>query len=424
MKTLFFTLSFLSLNLWANDKYYGAKSTEAILRFAGKIDVEKGLSAAKKRELIDLQVQHLIGHFQAPTYLEKYKLPGVPGEQYKITLARERVLNDRSEVNYRYEGKVNFHRNAFRHSDEATVVVHLPFNPETIYDLGVVRGKNRCTDDTYNAPGDFFYFWDPDKEGCPLKGNTEDVLRINAKLERLANTTSTYPEYDRLYNKEVLKLAVFVGHIDNSSSRDLGAYAYRGLRDRLKSELALELKSEIRGVNEGKNQLAKFEGFTKTQLGTEQKIELTLLLADTEVDSDDPTFHKEIKKAFEEADVIGYDGHSGLGGNLDLNNLPTINFTRDYQIYFFNGCSSYPYFNRQYFAAKPGGSRNLEIITAGLPTLTTTSEDNMLAFLTPFIRGYQTSWQNIMNRLEASNGDESTYLMGVNGDEDNRFRPR
>jgi hypothetical protein len=29
-----------------------------------------------------------------------------------------------------------------------------------------------------------------------------------------------------------------------------------------------------------------------------------------------------------------------------------------------------------------------------------------------------------MNRLEASNGDESTYLMGVNGDEDNRFRPR
>ena len=74
MKTLFFTLSFLSLNLWANDKYYGAKSTEAILRFAGKIDVEKGLSAAKKRELIDLQVQHLIGHFQAPTYLEKYKL--------------------------------------------------------------------------------------------------------------------------------------------------------------------------------------------------------------------------------------------------------------------------------------------------------------------------------------------------------------
>jgi hypothetical protein len=28
-----------------------------------------------------------------------------------------------------------------------------------------------------------------------------------------------------------------------------------------------------------------------------------------------------------------------------------------------------------------------------------------------------------MNRIEASNGEEATYLMGVNGDEGNRFRP-
>ncbi len=48
----------------------------------------------------------------------------------------------------------------------------------------------------------------------------------------------------------------------------------------------------------------------------------------------------------------------------------------------------------------------------------------MWTFLTPFISGHLTSWQNIMNRLEASNGEEETYLMGVNGDEDNQFRPR
>ena len=39
-----------------------------------------------------------------------------------------------------------------------------------------------------------------------------------------------------------------------------------------------------------------------------------------------------------------------------------------YQLFFMNGCSSYPYFNGSYFKAK-GGSRNLEIITSGADLL-------------------------------------------------------
>ncbi len=433
MKTLFLAVILGALSLaHAQDKYYGGKSTEATLRFVGNIRLEPGLTATQKREAIDGQVQHLIGHFQAASFIAAYKNPGVLGQNYKVILAREVAKAGAVEVSYRFEGKVNFHRNAFRNGNKATVPLNLPLDPAAIYQLGVVRGKNRCTDTHYDSEGDFFYFWDPDLEGCPLKGNTTDVLRLKGTLEKLENTQATYPEYDRLYGKETLKASIFIGYIDKPTARDIGAVTYRNLRDSL-AQQGLTLREERKQfrmsaggseTSSGVNNRARFEGEVQTQLGQTLKLELTLLLAETESDNSDPTFHTHLLEAYQNSDLVAYDGHSGLGGNLDLNNLPVFSFKRNYQIFFFNGCSSYPYFNQNYFASKPGGSRNLEIITAGLPTLTSTSVSNMLAFLTPFLSGHLTSWQTIMNRIEASNGEEDTYLMGVNGDEDNQFLPR
>jgi hypothetical protein len=136
------------------------------------------------------------------------------------------------------------------------------------------------------------------------------------------------------------------------------------------------------------------------------------------------TFHRYLVPALEEADVLVYDGHSGLGGNLDLATLPTIRFNPDkYQIFFFNGCSSYPYFNGNFIEAK-GGTEMLDVITSGLPTFTHTAGPNMVAFLDNFLEGKTQSYQTILSELERSNGDEESYLTGVNGDEDNDWRPR
>jgi len=404
---------------FAQDKYYGAKSTEAFLSFEGEILLDQPLSQAKQRQAILEQVNFLIGHFQAPTHLESFRYPGVLGEENRVILKNERTLDAGTIVKYQFVGKVNFHRNVFGRDGKASVPLNLPLSPSKIYQLGVVRGKNRCTDPTYDSEDDFFYFWDPDKEGCPLKGNSTDVLRIKGQLQQLENTKSTYPEYDQLYSKPKLKLSIFFGYIDKPTNRDFGAYAYREQMQTLK-DLGLELAGEERV---GPNWRAHFMGEIKSQLGTKITIDLTLWLTDTDLGSSDRTFHKELIKAFREDDIIAYDGHSGLGGNLDLDLLPRFKFNSNYQIFFFNGCSSYPYFNAKYFAAKPGGKANLDIITSGLPTLTSTSVSNMTAFLTPFVKGHLPSWQTIMNRIEASNGEEDTYLMGVNGDEGNRFRP-
>jgi len=152
-------------------------------------------------------------------------------------------------------------------------------------------------------------------------------------------------------------------------------------------------------------------------------VTISILLSDSSVGTSDATCVNYFSEALSNSQIVAYDGHSGLGGNLEYDRFDLGKLSNQYQIFFFNGCSSYPYFNQMYFNQKPAGKKNLEIITAGLPTLTSTSTTNMMAFLNPFIHGRIHSYQTLMRSIERSNGEESTYLMGVNGDEDNRFRP-
>jgi hypothetical protein len=288
----------------------------------------------------------------------------------------------------------------------------------------MVNGVNKCTDEHYNSEGDLFYFWDPDMKGCPLKGNSVDVLRVQGSLVRLENTTSTYPEYDRLYKTEELKISVFLGYIDDEPSasrrKDDGYLTYK--------EIGAELVGFGYKIVEQKNfnklnYITKLEKTFRNQLGTTQKVIVSILLSDSSVGVEDETFVEYFSEALTTSQIVSYDGHSGLGGNLEYDRFLANKLPGFYQIFFFNGCSSYPYFNQMYFSQKPAGKKNLEVITAGLPTLTSTSTSNMMAFLNPFVHGKIHSYQTLMRGIEKSNGEESTYLMGVNGDEDNIFRP-
>lgn len=437
MKTFTFALLLLSLSAWSQDKYFGARSTEANLKFEGSLQVETTRSLSlevlngttpKAREIqasVDFQLEFLIGHFQSQTFLETFRYPGVLGDKHKIKfIAVEPRIGNHQIVRYRFEGKSVFHTKVFDRSSSVSVPLRLPLNPYTLYKKGNVAGKNKCTDEHYDSEGDFFYFWDPDKKGCPLKGNVVDVLRIEGRLEKLPNTVSTYPEYDRLYNNEELKISVFLGYIDDepkvSRTKDDAYLTYK--------EISAALKASGYEVTEQKNfktlnYLTRLEKTFRNQLGVVQKVIVNVLLSDSSTGVSDSTFIEYFSHALTDSQIVAYDGHSGLGGNLEYARFTSSRLPNFYQIFFFNGCSSYPYFNSMYFEQKPAGKRNLEIITAGLPTLTSTSTTNMLSFLDPFINGRIHSYQTILRSLEKSNGEEETYLMGVNGDEDNKFRP-
>lgn len=131
----------------AQEKYYGAKSTEAMLNFEGKILLNSPMSAAKKKAAIQEQINYLIGHFQAPTHLAKFRYPGVMGENNRIVLKNETTIASGLLVSYQFVGRVNFHRNVFGRDGKAIVPLNLPLSLDRIYLLGVVNGKTVTASD-------------------------------------------------------------------------------------------------------------------------------------------------------------------------------------------------------------------------------------------------------------------------------------
>jgi len=448
-------LNLSSVNAW----YYGRTSTEANLVFYSKADValnipldtslkrlnaKNGQYRKKALDLVDQQIMHLMGIFQSDSFLNSY-WPGALGETYKITFTQLKKgrTPSRRELHYKFEGKVVFHKNAFGRFFESEVPLILPLQPDKIYKLGMIDGHNYCTDEHYNTEIDFWYFWDPDKNGCPLNDNNTDVLRFTGTLNRLSNTRWTYPEYDQLYkrdnNKKELNISVFVGLMNedldfslpdrkdeaykayNQIQREVRALGYKLSEN--KKNFSYDIQNEQ--FQDGINNMKVYSKELKTKLGTPLKVNIRILITDTSITSPDETFHHYYVNSLQTADIMVYDGHSGLGGNLDLMSLPDVDWNLSkYQLFYFNGCSSYPYFNGSYFSAK-NGTKKLDIITSGLPTYSNTAGSNVMAFLNNFLKGKINTYQSILGDIELSNqvNGEETYLTGVNGDEDNIFSP-
>lgn len=412
---------------FAIEKYTSESSTEAQLKFSAQIEVAKGQRA---NDLIEEQLQHLIGHFSSESFQKSFGFPGVLSDDFKYQVSSTKTLsNGRRLINYDFDGKVVLHKKSFGSKKEITVPLRLPLALDKIFELGMVRGKNRCTDPHYDAEGDFFYFWDPDKKGCPLKGNDKDVVRIDGIATRLENTKKSYPEFDRLYSKDVLKSSIFIGYIEDTPGRsnDDGTILYQEIKQELVDngfKLVEEKKKFSIDYDKGLAHLSVFEKVRTNALKKKQTLRVEVMLSDTDYSSDDETFRTYYLEALKDSDIVVYDGHSGLGANIGAEYLENFALGKQYQVLFLNGCSSYPYFNGQYFGAKVGGAKNMEIITSGLSTYTTTAFSNLMAFISPFLKGKVVSYQTLLRNIELSNQGVGTYLTGVNGDEDNKFYPK
>lgn len=447
---LFLAVFLLILSFDPVEAYYGRHSTEAILTFEAKADLKLGfvpsISALKTEgrvrtialSALDEQIQHLMGTFQSESFLKSFKHPGVLGESYEIVFTKSEPSSTgekgRALISYRFKGKVVFGKSAFKSNSVRTVPIKLPLAPDLIYDISFGdHGSdfNYCTDEEYNTVYDFWYFWDPDQKGCPLIHDDVNVLRLDGKLKMLENTELTYPDYDKLYgdnyNGKNLDIAVFYGYIEDVDSlkrspraddakRSL-AYLDSALRE--KGFTLYEKKDAFRIYSDGR----EVKGINYLRKYQKNNVRVLALLADTGIDSKDGTFHRYLVNALKSADVLLYDGHSGLGDTLNLSYLPKFRFNPDkYQLFFFNGCSSYPYFTGSFFSAK-GGTENLDIISAGLPTYSINSGPNTMSFLSTFIDGKTRSYQKIISDLENSNLDQEWFMLGVSGDEDNEWYP-
>ncbi len=137
--------------------------------------------------------------------------------------------------------------------------------------------------------------------------------------------------------------------------------------------------------------------------------------------------HERYVRAWRDADVFIYSGHSHLGsGPLDPANYRMSDFPDRYQIMMINSCVSYNYYNTDFYALHPGGTRNLDMIVNGTEAL----GDNghaVSALILGLVNGRQQNYLELMQSMVATVSSLGLYqydpLRVADGELDNTYRP-
>jgi hypothetical protein len=406
--------------------YTAAHSTEAILTFAATVEWEgERPTLEEARNQVEAQIQHLFGTM---SYAEITASPKGDHQLSGIRVTEHPAQEQTYQIHYQYRGTI-----ALEQGPRSLYTVLLPVNPDTIYASSRVGRNYPCTDATYPSEEDFWYFWSPERRGCKLQQG-RDYLKVSARIERIANQSKSYPEYPRLIDSDgQISVWIFMGmddptnDQDPSVSDDVNAQTYRTLS---KGLLKLGFKarswtrSEVRSLTQ--SSVPTIEEFT---LDTKRaRLKVFTFFGQSGIAERSKPFHRAYRHALERASVLIYDGHSGLGGHLDLDSIESLNefkvrIPKDrYQIYFFNSCTSYSYFNSMYFERKrtssdPKGTKNLEILTTGLETYFDVAKTTNLVLI-----GALRDWANGLRAAsyqELAQAIDTDNLFGVNGDEDN-----
>ena len=432
--------------------FVSKRATEAKLKFSHRVEIVSARKPSKEKQeaQVEAQIQHLFGP------LERGKPMAAPKEDHKIKIT-DVVKKDEEknvwEIHYDYKGTavVETRRGRLNNTLELT----LPINPDLIYEQAQGgKAKNHCTDEHYQDEGDFWYFWGPKPlyPNCPLEENVHYEV-VKGDLDRKPVTEKSFPEYHRMADEDgLIQIHAFFGMDETDKSHnplrsaDINAKAYRDMRESLTSEekdgLGFEIRKlepeEIRKIipRMAEKDMPWVEEASKTYKNG-KTIKVRLFFGETGIDEKSKAFHFFLRDALENSAMMIYDGHSGLGGHLDLEAIATARKwdkvqlnKKKYQIYFFNSCTSYTYYNALFFQKKaskkrskvdPKGTKNLDILANGLATEFDVMHDTSMRLIRA-VHNYArannwTSYQRLAADIDSDN------LFTVNGDEDNPEEP-
>jgi hypothetical protein len=413
--------------------YFGFHSSEARLTFDAFAEVtsDQPLSVELQNKAVAKNFDFLFGD------LALNDTKGGPKNDGVGTITKVEAIKHGYRIYYSYEGTIVLESGPRTH-----LTVELPNNIHEMFLKTKAAGKtNPCSDPDYPDEPDFSYFWSPKQPGCKkaIKPGA-DYQVIDANIERLHNTEHTRPNFERLPDDNgEIHISLLMGLNDSDDTRnpvesegtkkdDLNAINFRKIRKHLIHDLGFEsdgawTHKQIREVVERDvRPLPYVEDFTQTYNGNRaKKITVTMFFGPTDIAEDSWAFAYFYKRAIEKSAVIIFDGHTGMGTNLTLPILEkklntTFNVPADrYQMMYVNSCSSYGYYNLDFFKRKD--RQNLNVITAGLETPFdggVRTDMGMIEAVHNWVsRGTMVGFKTLMQRLESDN------MSGVNGDEDN-----
>lgn len=411
--------------------FIGIRSQEATVRFPAEVWVETSASRSKPfsqeiEDAIRAQVKHLMGPL-------KYSFKaGIRGDSSFKEISVDRAPLSKTarkkvfRVSYVYRG-------TFTVSDEigATLPLVLALEPSKIYS----QANKECTNETASGEGVFWYYWSPARPGCALEEG-KHFKRVEAALERKNSTTGTYPEYDRLVDANGTIAVTVVFGIDDPKVFESRNPFDRG--EQWSSNDYITFVTDLGRLGftqvpaEQSDPSYHSEKFEKeTPKG---RIVVTTFYGESGIrEKNAKHFHRAWKLALEKSAIAVYNGHAGYGRNLSLSQIGAklgkkLRPAKDrYQLLALNGCNTYGYYARQYFAAKASsadkaGTKNLDLLVTGIESHFNTGHVVAAALLGAVDRWAQglgsMSYPEILAGLT-----RFEYLYAIDGDQDNPTAP-
>lgn len=268
-----------------------------------------------------------------------------------------------------------------------------------------------------------WYYFRPNQKSCSLAA--EDVVKVTASVSKSTeNTEGKYPEYDMVWADDTLSVVAIFGKFEagGTTSSDAGISAF----NKFVSTARSTYKNGTVAPSDTPTQpgVAHPDVTIEAPLPGGRTLRITALLTD-EIASAPAAFYDRYEGLSTDADLIFYNGHSGLGQNVRALAQKGKFEAGKYQIFFMNGCDSFAYVDGSLAKTRsvlnpddPTGTKYMDMITNVMPSFFTSMPDASLAV----IKGLSTpdapkTYQEIFENIDKSE------VVVVTGEEDNAYTP-
>lgn len=270
-------------------------------------------------------------------------------------------------------------------------------------------GKNEYGQET------FWHDFDPNAEGCTLD---PDTIQVSADVAPSAGVIADkYPEYDRIYADGAIKIVSVVG-LDGFSDQptDYGTRVFE--------RLVSDVKALSNGTQAATGDATDFIHRDVTIKGTVggKKYEHRIFLI-SQAEGHTPEFDTRYGAATADADVVTYDGHSGLGKNIRAVTGAATVTAGQYQVWFLDGCNSLGYLDDNFTARRRDVNQGqdtkfVDIIGNALPSMWPGGESTSFKLIRALA-----SVQQPKNYGQILAEFPTDQVPAVVGDEDNTYTP-
>jgi hypothetical protein len=326
---------------------------------------------------------------------------------------------------------------------QSTQLIPVPFSASL---LNTPQWAN-CSDSSHGDPqlSMLWYYWDPTRPGCDHQENLHyQVVKVDL-LNPTEMQKNTAPEYDRLFRRTSQNTGDFTltfafGYVEEpaqtnpDTDRDSGAYEYQKFLRFMREKTGNVFQEQPifqREYGARSPYDAKVMGHRFVSQRGNIRIQLNVVMAG-DVDQMD-IFSKSFAQDHES--FFGWFGHSRVGLGFDSDHLirklrtepQKYSVTNKYQLVYWAGCNSYSYYTVPFFDLKkslqdPNGTKNLDIVSIGLPSYFALNAINAQV-MAKHLLSWQArpTYQTIINELEfeAHKRGFRQVLINVLGDEDN-----